>query len=60
MRVSWALKLWKDYTAVDKKALAEHLLKMDKYKRHDYIRYLGSHCGAPVSSLVDYIERKGT
>lgn len=56
--VPWKFKDWKDYSDEDKKGLAGHLLKMDKHKRLDYIRYLGSHCGAPVSSLLDYVKKE--
>lgn len=46
-RVSWAGKLWGEYTDADRIGLQNHLEEMDPVKRQGYIQYLRASCGYP-------------
>lgn len=51
-RVPWYGKMWDDYTASDKAALAAHLAGMDPLKRANYRKYLKQFCNVPAEATA--------
>jgi hypothetical protein len=45
--VSWAFKVWTEYTEEDRRGLERHLVSLTKEEREEYTKYLRNYCGYP-------------